>query len=284
MRGGLLVRLPDDLRRFKQITLGTPIVMGRKTWQSIGRPLPGRRNIVVTRDASLPRGRRGNRHLARRGARARGRGTARPCHRRRRALRAGAADRRRAAAHRDRCAVPGRHLLSGLGQAALRRGRARAARDGRGPALRLRHLQEATGRKRCRPRASRRRPDAARANVRRRGSLTASAACRSRGAARRSRSACGDRRAHAGDAVEVLLEVDFVDVALGLAAVEFLLERRQLAFLALQPASRGCGGRCWRARAAPPSRPATSDRRWQPRGRAGGAADAADAPAGSPTG
>ena len=48
--GGLLVRLPEDLRRFKQITLGTPVVMGRKTWQSIGRPLPGRRNIVVTRD------------------------------------------------------------------------------------------------------------------------------------------------------------------------------------------------------------------------------------------
>ena len=52
-RGGLLVRLPEDLRRFKQITLGTPVVMGRKTWQSIGRPLPGRRNIVVTRDAGL---------------------------------------------------------------------------------------------------------------------------------------------------------------------------------------------------------------------------------------
>ena len=49
-RGGLLVHLPDDLRRFKQITLGTPIVMGRKTWQSIGRPLPGRRNIVVSGD------------------------------------------------------------------------------------------------------------------------------------------------------------------------------------------------------------------------------------------
>ena len=49
-RGGLLVHLPDDLRRFKQITFGMPIVMGRKTWQSIGRPLPGRRNIVVTRD------------------------------------------------------------------------------------------------------------------------------------------------------------------------------------------------------------------------------------------
>jgi dihydrofolate reductase len=49
-RGGLLVRLPEDLRRFKQITLGTPVVMGRKTWQSIGRALPGRRNIVVSRD------------------------------------------------------------------------------------------------------------------------------------------------------------------------------------------------------------------------------------------
>ena len=50
LRGGLLIRLPDDLRRFKQITLGTPVVMGRKTWQSIGRPLPGRRNIVVSGD------------------------------------------------------------------------------------------------------------------------------------------------------------------------------------------------------------------------------------------
>jgi dihydrofolate reductase len=52
-RGGLLVRLPDDLRRLKQITLGTPVVMGRRTWQSIGRALPGRRNIVVTRDPAF---------------------------------------------------------------------------------------------------------------------------------------------------------------------------------------------------------------------------------------
>ena len=51
--GGLLVRLPDDLRRFKQITLGAPVVMGRKTWQSVGRALPGRRNIVVTRDPAF---------------------------------------------------------------------------------------------------------------------------------------------------------------------------------------------------------------------------------------
>lgn len=47
----LLVRLPEDMRHFKQTTMGNPIVMGRKTWDSIGRPLPGRRNIVVTRDA-----------------------------------------------------------------------------------------------------------------------------------------------------------------------------------------------------------------------------------------
>ncbi len=47
----LLVRLGDDLQRFKRLTMGHPIVMGRKTWASLGRPLPGRRNIVVTRDA-----------------------------------------------------------------------------------------------------------------------------------------------------------------------------------------------------------------------------------------
>jgi len=51
--GELLVRLPEDLRRFKAITLGQPVVMGRRTWQSIGRALPGRRNIVVTRNAGL---------------------------------------------------------------------------------------------------------------------------------------------------------------------------------------------------------------------------------------
>ena len=44
--GGLPWHLPDDLKRFKQLTLGKPIVMGRKTWDSIGRPLPGRHNIV----------------------------------------------------------------------------------------------------------------------------------------------------------------------------------------------------------------------------------------------
>jgi dihydrofolate reductase len=52
-RGGLLVRLPEDLRRFKAITLGSPVVMGRKTWQSIGRALPGRRSIVITRDPGV---------------------------------------------------------------------------------------------------------------------------------------------------------------------------------------------------------------------------------------
>ena len=46
----LLVRLPDDLPRFKRITMGAPLIMGRKTWDSIGRPLPGRRSIVITRN------------------------------------------------------------------------------------------------------------------------------------------------------------------------------------------------------------------------------------------
>jgi len=42
--------LPEDLAHFKRVTLGSPIIMGRKTFDSIGRPLPGRRNIVVTRN------------------------------------------------------------------------------------------------------------------------------------------------------------------------------------------------------------------------------------------
>ncbi|HEV7248539.1 MAG TPA: dihydrofolate reductase [Shinella sp.] len=51
--GDLPWRLPSDLKRFKQLTLGKPVLMGRKTWDSIGRPLPGRPNIVVTRDATF---------------------------------------------------------------------------------------------------------------------------------------------------------------------------------------------------------------------------------------
>ncbi|SHE35169.1 dihydrofolate reductase [Modicisalibacter ilicicola DSM 19980] len=47
--------LPEDLKFFKRITLGKPLVMGRKTFDSIGRPLPGRLNIVVTRDTSFQR-------------------------------------------------------------------------------------------------------------------------------------------------------------------------------------------------------------------------------------
>ena len=44
-------RLPADLRHFKSLTLGKPVLMGRRTFESLGRPLPGRHNIVLTRDA-----------------------------------------------------------------------------------------------------------------------------------------------------------------------------------------------------------------------------------------
>lgn len=54
-RGGrLLWRIPEDMQRFKETTTGHPVIMGRKTWESIPekfRPLPGRTNIVVTRQA-----------------------------------------------------------------------------------------------------------------------------------------------------------------------------------------------------------------------------------------
>lgn len=49
--GGLPWRLSSDLKHFKAATWGKPVIMGRKTFQSIGKPLPGRENIVVTRDA-----------------------------------------------------------------------------------------------------------------------------------------------------------------------------------------------------------------------------------------
>ncbi|WP_455380974.1 type 3 dihydrofolate reductase [Acidihalobacter prosperus] len=48
----LLWRLPDDLKHFKKVTQGKPIVMGRKTYESIGRPLPGRENRIISRQAN----------------------------------------------------------------------------------------------------------------------------------------------------------------------------------------------------------------------------------------
>lgn len=50
--GGLPWHISSDLKRFKEITMGKPVIMGRKTWESLPRkPLPGRRNIVITRSA-----------------------------------------------------------------------------------------------------------------------------------------------------------------------------------------------------------------------------------------
>jgi len=49
--GQLPWHLPEDLKHFKRLTLGHPVIMGRRTWESLGRPLPGRDNIVVTHKA-----------------------------------------------------------------------------------------------------------------------------------------------------------------------------------------------------------------------------------------
>ena len=54
--GGLPWRMPSDLKAFRRLTMGKPIVMGRRTFQSIGKPLDGRPHIVVTRDASFAAG------------------------------------------------------------------------------------------------------------------------------------------------------------------------------------------------------------------------------------
>jgi len=45
-------RLPDDMAYFKRVTMGNPVIMGRRTYESIGKPLPGRTNIVVTHNAA----------------------------------------------------------------------------------------------------------------------------------------------------------------------------------------------------------------------------------------
>jgi len=53
---GLIWHIPNDLKRVKTLTMGCPLIMGRKTWDSIGRPLPGRASIVMTRDADWAAG------------------------------------------------------------------------------------------------------------------------------------------------------------------------------------------------------------------------------------
>ena len=49
LKNGIPWHLPEDLRNFKRLTMGHPILMGRRTWESLGRPLPGRQNIVLSR-------------------------------------------------------------------------------------------------------------------------------------------------------------------------------------------------------------------------------------------
>lgn len=54
--GDMPWRLPSDMKRFRRITMGKPIIMGRKTFQSIGKPLDGRVNIIITRDEGFAPG------------------------------------------------------------------------------------------------------------------------------------------------------------------------------------------------------------------------------------
>ena len=49
----LIFKIPEDMRHFKETTSGHPVIMGRKTYESIGRPLPNRTNIVITRDSQF---------------------------------------------------------------------------------------------------------------------------------------------------------------------------------------------------------------------------------------
>ena len=53
--GDLPWRIPGDLKQFRKLTMGKPVLMGRKTFQSIGKPLDGRDNIVITRDKMSPK-------------------------------------------------------------------------------------------------------------------------------------------------------------------------------------------------------------------------------------
>ena len=56
LNNGIPWRLKEDMQLFKRLTMGHPILMGRKTWESLGRPLPGRQNIVLTRNADYVAG------------------------------------------------------------------------------------------------------------------------------------------------------------------------------------------------------------------------------------
>lgn len=56
MNGRLLWNIPEDLKRFKKITTGHPVIMGRKTHESIGKPLPNRTNIIVSRNLKATKG------------------------------------------------------------------------------------------------------------------------------------------------------------------------------------------------------------------------------------
>ena len=133
---GLPWHLPDDLKRFKALTMGHALLMGRRTYDSIGRALPGRLNLVLTRNPAWQRAGLRDGGLARRGARTGARhDTLR--HRRRGSLRAVLADRRAARAHRGPRRHRGRHACS-MASTARRGARSRARRIPRTRGTRIR--------------------------------------------------------------------------------------------------------------------------------------------------
>ena len=149
--GGLPWHLPNDLKRFKALTMGKPIVMGRKTWDSIGRPLPGRLNVVITRQAAYAAAGATvaaslDAALAAAGER---RGGLR--HRRGRDLPAGSADHESDTSHAHRRDGAGRYVLPRPEPAGVARGRLRSAPGGRPARLRLQLHRAATNVAHVRP-------------------------------------------------------------------------------------------------------------------------------------
>ena len=155
--GALPWHLPADLKRFKRMTVGKPVIMGRKTFESIGKPLPGRHNIVLTRD---PDWRAHGVTVAAQSRRSDGGGGARSArprrrhhgHRRGANLCRGAAERDADRTDRSRCRPEGDTMLPAFDAARWREvARESHAAEGDTPGLCVRHAAAGVARLPCHP-------------------------------------------------------------------------------------------------------------------------------------